>query len=198
MISGDFEKDYVLLLEFQKGSERAFDKVFKYFHPMLCVFAERILHNQPIGQDIAQDCLIKVWNKRLDFPDFFKLKSFLYTSVRNACFNELEKEKVKIKYQSSLEKIEPVDDYNPLMDMIYSEVISRIFAKVDTLPEQCKKVISLTFIDGKTPKEISAELNITVSTVNSQKMRGLQLLRTKLSEQDFLVLISFLLPNLWK
>jgi RNA polymerase sigma-70 factor (family 1) len=198
MISVNLENSAVLLLGFRDGNEQAFDRVFTHFYPLLCVFAERILNDQPLGQDIAQDSLIKAWNKRNDFPDFARLKSFLYTCVRNACFNELDKEKVKIKYQSMLEKSEPADDYNPLKDMVHAEVVSRIFAQVDTLPEQCRKVIRLTFMEGKSPKEISDELNISVSTVNSQKMRGLQLLKGKLSSRDFLIAMAMLLPGLWK
>ncbi|MCZ4245121.1 RNA polymerase sigma factor [Pedobacter punctiformis] len=186
-----------MLLEFQEGSEQAFDQVFTHFHPLLCVFAERILHDQTTGQDIAQDSLIKAWKKRKDFPNFPQLKSFLYTCVRNACFNELEKAKVKTRYQSTLEKTEPADDYNPLKDIIHAEVVSRIFAQVDTLPEQCRKVIQMTFVDGKSPKEISDELNVSVSTVNSHKMRGLQLLKGKLSDRDFLTVIVILLPGIW-
>ncbi|SDL87393.1 RNA polymerase sigma-70 factor, ECF subfamily [Pedobacter sp. ok626] len=198
MISVNLEENSALLLEFQAGNEQAFDQVFIHFYPLLCVFAERILQDEALSQDIAQDSLIKAWNKRNDFLDFGKLKSFLYTCVRNASFNELEKHKVKIKYQSTLEKSEPADDYNPLKDMIHAEVVSRIFAKVDTLPEQCRKVIHMTYMEGKTPKEISEALNITVSTVNSQKMRGLQLLKGKLSDHDMLTAIVLLLPGVWK
>lgn len=198
MISVNLEDNAGLLQDFKSGNEQAFDRVFIHFYPLLCVFAERILQEEPLSQDLAQDSLIKAWNKRNDFPDFSRLKSFLYTCVRNACFNELEKQKVKIKYQSTLEKSEPADDYNPLKDMIHAEVVSRIFAKVDTLPEQCRRVIHMTYMEGKTPKEISEALNVSVSTVNSQKMRGLQLLKGKLSDQDLLTAIVMLLSAAWK
>jgi RNA polymerase sigma-70 factor (family 1) len=198
MVSVNLEDNSGLLHDFQSGNEQAFDRVFIHFYPLLCVFGERIVQDESLSQDIAQDSLIKAWNKRNDFPDFNKVKSFLYTCVRNACFNELEKNKVKIKYQSTLEKSEPADDYNPLKDMIHAEVVSRIFSKVDTLPEQCRKVIYMTYMEGKTPKEISEALNVAVSTVNSQKMRGLQLLKGKLSEHDLLTAIVLLLPGGWK
>lgn len=198
MISVNLEGQPGLLLEFQAGNEQGFDRVFIHFYPLLCVFAEKILQDEALSQDIAQDSLIKAWNKRNDFPDFSRLKSFLYTCVRNASFNELEKHKVKAKYQSTLEKSEPADDYNPLKDMIHAEVVSRIFAKVDTLPEQCRRVIHMTYMEGKTPKEISEALHVSVSTVNSQKMRGLQLLKGKLSDQDLLTAAVLLLPGFLK
>jgi len=161
------------------------------------VYADRILHQPDLAQDYAQESLITVWNRRADFDSIPKLKAFLYTCVRNACFKQLEKEKVRSKYEASLGTNEPIDDQSLLKDIIHAEVISRIFAHVDTLPEQCRKVIYMTFKEDKKPKEISDELGITVSTVNSQKMRGLNLLRQKLSENDYLILAVVLFPGIW-
>ena len=197
MKSVHIEENPMLLLEFQTGSEQAFDQVFTCYYPLLCVYANRILRQLDIGQDIAQESLITAWNRRADFDSFSKIKAFLYTCVRNACFKQLEKEKVKSKYESSLGTNEPLDDQSVLKDIIHAEVISRIFAHVDTLPEQCRKVIFMTFKEDKKPREISEELGITVSTVNSQKMRGLNLLRQKLSENEYLVIVASLFPGIW-
>ncbi|WP_316838205.1 RNA polymerase sigma-70 factor [Pedobacter nutrimenti] len=184
MKSCHIEDNPELLREFQMGSERAFNQVFTHFYPLLCVYANRILREPDIGQDFVQESLITVWNRRTDFDSIYKIKAFLYTCVRNACLKQLDKEKVRSKYESSFDTNEPLDDQSLLKDIIHAEVISRIFSQVDTLPEQCRKVIYMTFKEDKKPKEISEELGLTVSTINSQKMRGLILLRRKLSDKD--------------
>jgi len=197
MKSVHIENNPVLLLDFQIGNEQAFDQVFNCYYPLLCVYANRILHHEDIAQDLAQESLITAWNRRTDFESIYKIKAFLYTCVRNACFKQLEKEKVKSKYESSLGSDEPFDDQNVLKDIIHTEVISRIFAHVDTLPEQCRKVIYMTFKEDKKPKEIADNLGITVSTVNSQKMRGLNLLRCKLTKNEYLIIALILFPGTW-
>lgn len=191
------EDNPMLLCEFQRGSEHAFDQIFIRYYPSLCVYASRILRKPDIGQDFAQESLVSVWNRRADFDSIFKIKAFLYTCVRNACFKQLEKDKVKSKYESSLDANELTEDQSVLKDIIHAEVISRIFVHVDTLPEQCRKVIYMTFKEDKKPKEISEELGITISTVNSQKMRGLNLLRQKLSEGDYLIIAVILFQKIW-
>jgi len=185
-----------LMLEFKAGDEQAFDQVFHHFYPVLCIFAVRILPEQSAANDIAQEALIKAWQRKTDFQTLSKLKSFLFTCVRNACFDALEKRKVEQKYVSSFGVEELQDDQNVIKDMIHAEVVSRIFSQVDTLPEQCRRVIRMTFEEGKKPKEIAEELGISVSTVNSQKMRGLTLLREKLSDKDFLTALILLLPGI--
>lgn len=90
-----------------------------------------------------------------------------------------------------------LDDQNALKEIIQSEVVTRIFSQVNTLPEQCRKVILMTFEEGKKPSQIAEEMDISVSTVNSQKMRGITLLRGKLSSEDFLLVIALLFPGHW-
>jgi len=185
-----------LLKAFQSGSEQAFDVVFKHFYPMLCLFGNRIVMNGS-SHDIAHDALIKAWEMRNNFESTAKLKSYLFTVVRNASLKTLEKSKVQQRYRNALIGSE-FNEPDLLGMMIQAEVISRIFSEVDILPPQCKKVILMTFEEGKKPSEIAQKLGVTVSTVNSQKMRGLSLLRQKLNEEDFFVLLLLMMPYLWK
>lgn len=187
-----------LLIEFQAGNEQAFDQVFNRYYPALSAYANRLLPKQDIGQDIAQESFITAWNRKADFQSIAKVKSFLYTCVRNSCFNQLEKAKVKDKYTSSFSPNELFDDQNILTDIIHAEVVSSIFSQVDTLPQQCRKVIYMTFKDDKKPKEIAKELGLTISTINNQKMRGLILLRGRLPTNEYLIILLALVEGILK
>jgi RNA polymerase sigma-70 factor (family 1) len=198
MISINLENNTTLLPDFHAGKEQAFDQIFRYFYPVLCLFANRFLPEQSNTKDIAQEALIKAWERRADFETIAKLKSFLFTCVRNACFNELEKNKVQQKYQTTFAHPELDNGQSFLEQMIHAEVVTRIFDQVDALPEQCRRVIRMTFEEGKKPKEIAEALGISISNVSSQKLRGIQLLRDKLSDKDFLTAVALLLPGLWR
>lgn len=176
------------------GDERAYDEIFRQFYQPLCFFAERILADSFHVEDIVQNTLIKLWQGKHDFNSSASLRAFLYVSVRNACFNELEKGKVRSKYQDNLTGVD--NDGNALDVMMQAEVVRKLFYAVDSLPEQCRKVIMLTFSDGRSPKEIAAELGISTSTVNNQKMRGIMLLRKRLSDEDLLLALTILFPGI--
>jgi RNA polymerase sigma-70 factor (family 1) len=194
---GNLENDLSLLLEFKASSEKAFDQFFRHFFPVLTVFCTRIIRDEVAAEDIAQESLVKAWHRRSDFESYPKLRSFLYTAAKNDCFKLLEKQKLHMKFESAADKSE-VYDGDVLEDMMHAELISRIFAQVDTLPEQCRRVIRMTFEEGKKPKEIAEELGVTVSTVNNQKMRGLNLLRGKLSNKDYLTAVVILAAGLMR
>lgn len=100
----------------------------------------------------------------------------------------LEKQKRQKAFEDASDQ-SGIYDGDILEDMMHAELISRIFAQVDTLPEQCRRVIRMTFQESKTPREISEELGVTVSTVNNHKMRGLTLLKGKLSARDYLTAV---------
>ncbi|NRF41975.1 RNA polymerase sigma-70 factor [Pedobacter foliorum] len=177
---------------FKSGEKSCFDQIFKRFYKSLCHFAQSIVGDRDKAEDVAQEALISLWHKQDDFKTLASLRSFLYVCVHNSCFNELEKMKVRTKYQDSLIQGEIQSDTTILESLIQTEVVRRLFLAVDTLPEQCKKVISMTFQDNKTPKEIAEELNVSVSTVNNQKMRGILLLRKKLSNEDLTIAMAIL------
>jgi len=183
MATANSLSDQDLLSHFREGSEDAFDQLFHRFYSSLCFFADNILKDKHAAEDIVQDMLLKVWQRQQDFEQFGALRSFLYTGVKNACFNQLDKVKVKARHEE-YENANPQKEADILNLIIRTEVVRQLYAVVDTLPEQCRNVIRMTFEQGMKPQEIADELGVTISTVNNQKMRGLKLLKDRLSDHD--------------
>lgn len=188
--------DPKLLKDFHAGKNYAFETLFRYFFPMLALFATKMLADEHSAQDIAQDALIKVWKIRDNFETLGKIKSFLFTCVKNDCLKQFRKDKLKDKYKDLIAN-ETFSNNDMLGEMIQSELVIRLFQKVNTLPEQCRKIIYLIFQEEKTPAEIAALLKINVSTVNSQKMRGLQILRERLGDKEYLLFLVILIRGYW-
>lgn len=166
--------------EMRNGSQRAFEEVFRHFYPSLCFFAGRLLINEAIAGEVAQDSLLKVWERRHDFESFESVKAFLYISTKNACFDEIDKQERKLNrdhtyYLSTPELEAAVDE-----EVIYTELLQNLSSAIDQLPEQCRKIMKMLFQEEKKTKEIAEELNISISTVNNQKSRAIVLLRKKL------------------
>ncbi len=183
-----------LFSSFKEGDQRAFSGIFNHFYQPLCFFGQRMIQDPAGAEDLVQDVFVRLWQKYRDFQTPEALKSFLYVSVRNSCLNYLEKNVVKLKHQAHVTAKGQVEEPTILHTIIQAEVLRQVFDAVDTLPEQCRKVIRMTFEEGKKPKEIAAELGITVSSVNNQKMRGLSLLKDRLPGDGFALGLSMLMP----
>lgn len=166
--------------EMRSGSQSAFEDIFRHFYPSLCFFAGRFLANHAIADEIAQDSLLKVWERRNEFENLESVKAFLYISTKNACFDEINKQERKLnrdhRYYLSTPEVESAVDE----DIIYAELLRDLAQAIDQLPVQCRKIMKMLFQEEKKTKEIARELNISISTVNNQKSRAIVLLRKKL------------------
>lgn len=96
------EEQEILLVHLGLGMQHAYDDIFRRFYEPLCFFADKILNDADKSEDLVQDVLITIWEKRKDFNSLASLRSFLYVSVRNSCFKELEKRKVRSRHIDSL------------------------------------------------------------------------------------------------
>jgi RNA polymerase sigma-70 factor (ECF subfamily) len=169
-----------LLLQFQTGDENAFSQLYTQFYPRFCFFATRLIGDRLVAEEVVQDTLFTFWKKKQDFPNLKAAKAFIYVSVRNACMNHLDKENRKAKKIKDLRVITETTDQPIVQEMILAEVINELRNEVAKLPEQCAKVIRMLYEEEKKPQEVADELQITVSTVYNQKLRGISLLKKRL------------------
>lgn len=188
-----FRDEEELLLKFQDGDQQAFNNIFKHFYAALCFFATRLTSDKYAAEEIVQDILYKLWEKHQDFDSLTSIKAFLYISTRNACMNHIDKQQRKQKREMAAFTLnfDELDD-PVIIQIIYTEVLNEIRTEINSLPEQCAKIIKMLFEDEMKPKEIANELHITVSTVYNQKMRGISILKKRLSGATFDLLMLYL------
>lgn len=173
------------------SNRQAFESVYNRYYQALTFFAEQTVKDVFAAQEIVQDVFIKLWEKK-SIADIRHVKSYLFTATRNGCLNYIEKSCRKQRRGEEYSYLVPASEEGILRNMIQAEVMREIAFAVEKLPHQCKKVITMTFEEGKTADEIAHELDVAISTVRNQKARGLGLLRKLLSHATSLVLLAFI------
>ena len=68
-----------------------------------------------------------------------------------------------------------------------------IYQKIEELPTKCKEIFKLTYFEGMKAGEIAKQLNISTSTVTTQRSIAIKYLKEVLSAEQFL--LAFLLLN---
>jgi len=168
--------DYALL--FQQGDEKGFAWIFRELYPALSFYAFKITGDREVSEEIASNAFIKIWQRRERFSDAVSIGKYLYRIVRNDALKHLRKEKqtavankeVIYLYGNENEK----DCFNSL---VTSEISRELLIAINALPAECSKVFQLLYVEGKTIKEAAEELNLSSSTIKTQKARGLIALR---------------------
>ena len=169
----------------KNGDIKAFELLFREFYPSMCVVAMRFVADQDAAEDIAQEAFIKLWEKRTAYEDIPSLKTFLYVSVKNLCFNHIRNKKDTIDYTSpeAQNKEAVFKDY-----LIEEEAYRIIEDAVNALPPQSQKIIKM-HLDGKQNKEIAETLNISVNSVKTLKYNALSSLKLSLKDYFYLLIL---------
>jgi RNA polymerase sigma-70 factor (family 1) len=179
--SGKDIHDYVA--SFKRGEEEGFTYFFKTLYPALLYYAFRIVNDRPAAEDVVGESFIKIWERHETFDHPLVIKSWLYTTVRNACLNKLQQEQRKINRDEAwAREQEGKYEQSVLNDIILAEVVSEVHATMEILPTECRKIFEMLYIDGKTVREVAEELGLSISTIKTQKARGLSVLRKRFPE----------------
>lgn len=180
-------------LAFQRGEERGFDFFYRELYPSLYFFANRITKNTFEAEDIVSHAFIKIWQRHSQFNYAKNIRSYLYQIVRNDCLKFLNQKSKLVEIQNEVRYLAVPELNNTCeADIIRAEFYGELYKAINSLPSECQKVFKLLYIQGKTVKEISHELNLSPSTIKTQKARGLAVLRKKLIN-GILILSPFIL-----
>src|SRR5690606_22883208 len=124
---------------------------------------------------------------RAYFNDAQSIKAFLYLSVKNACRNHYKHEKVVEKYRARQGEL--IEDDLVLSKIIEAEVMESLYHAIEKLPAGCREVVNLRYFEGMSIQEVAEQLNISVNTVKTQKMRALKSLRLQLEPLSVSVIV---------
>ncbi len=177
----------LLLKQLQEGDEQAFRTLFEEFYASLCLFAVRYLGDREEAADVVQETFLKYWDRRADFDDYRKIKSFLYVVVRHACLNLLRDRNLHSRISEEWIENSEQEFRNQMME----EEIHRIFNHaIDHLPLQMRVVINYS-LDGLKNSEIAEKMNLSEGTVHAYKKEAYKKLRISL--KNYYYLLPFLL-----
>lgn len=165
-----------------------FEALFRTHFRALCHFAYQLLRDEALSKDVVQDSFVSYWNRRDEISAHpSAIKNFLYTSVRNASLNALRHSRVVHAYRDRQEA-DPVGDAQIEGALIRSEVLAHIYQAIESLPEACRRISRMGYLEGLKNREIAERLGVSINTVKSQKKRGLELLRLRLDPKYFFFL----------
>lgn len=181
------EKYYNLL---KSDSEEGMKVIFNYYYSPLCVYASKFITVNEDVEDIVNGVFISLWEKRDKIDINTSLGAFLYTSVKNSSLNYLKHLKVRAEFQDSHKRnIEQAQDYYRLSQetgqsvLVAKELRQKIESAMDSLPEKCREIFTLSRDEGLKNKEIAKKLGVTVNTVQKQMSIALAKLRYFLKEE---------------
>ena len=147
--------------------------------------ALRITLNPAEAEDVVQDTLIKVWDKRDQWNEIDSIEAFSLVICRNLA---LDKNKKKGHDNLSIEEetnIEPVASAsNPLEQTLQNDRIEQVRRLINELPEKQRSCIQLREFEGKSYKEVAEVLGISEEQVKVNIFRARQTIKQRFEKLD--------------
>ncbi len=180
--------------EFDTISLPEFESLFKTHYGTLCGFANKYMDDLEASEEIVQSFFVKFWENRSNLKITTSVKSYIFTSVRNACLNQMKHIKIRETYKVINEREMEEAVYGVDDDYEATELDQKIRESIDALPEGRNRIFIMSRYEGLKYKEIADKLAISIKTVENQMGSAIKYMKAELAEYLVsLVLIASLI-----
>lgn len=151
------------------------DKLFR--------LALRITFNRAEAEDVVQDTLIRVWNKREEWSQFESIEAYCMTVARNLAVDRSQKKEAQnLRITPEMEEVSVASGpYDKLVSRERMDILHRL---INALPEKQRLVMQMRDIEGASYKEIASILNITEEQVKINLFRARQKIKQQYTRID--------------
>jgi len=181
--------DQRLVQLLQKGNVAAFDSLFEGYSQKLFGFALKYFKNESDAEELVQEVFVKVWENRQTLKSELSFKSYLFTIALNRIRKHFNKKAVSLRYLESLQNEPEFAENHAIHEDNYESTLQQINLIIEQMPPRRREIFMKSKLEGKSSKEIAAELNISAGTVDNQVSEALRFIRSRLSTENFGLLL---------
>lgn len=143
--------------------------------------ALRITFDTAEAEDIVQDTLIKVWDKRDEWTHIASLEAYCFTICKNLALDRNKKKEAQhIELDESLHS--NADLSTPFEDLNFQEGMTILQKALKKLPSIQQDVVQLRDVEGKSYKEIAQMLALSEDQVKVYLFRARQRIKQEYQE----------------
>jgi RNA polymerase sigma-70 factor (ECF subfamily) len=188
--AADESSDAAVMLRVAAGDEAGFNYLVGKYHRAMISFLFRMVHNQAVAEELAQEVFLRVYRSRESYRAEAKFTTWLYRIATNLAVNHARDTKherlaqnVYLDAPDEESGTTPdVADDTPTIEqtMLRDERMAAIRAHVMELPERQRMAVLMHKYQGMDYKQIGEVLKLSESATKSLLFRAYQTLREKL------------------
>ncbi|HEV2278342.1 MAG TPA: RNA polymerase sigma factor [Acidobacteriaceae bacterium] len=184
--------DAEIMLRVREGDDAAFNFLIEKYRKAIVNFMYRMVHNQSIAEELAQDVFLRVYRSRETYRAEAKFTTWLYRIATNLGVNYARDTKNERSAQTIyLDQPDQETGTTPDVadmhasaeeELVRDERMRAIRKHVMALPERQRTAVLMHKYQGLDYKEIGAVLHLSESATKSLLFRAYQTLRERLKE----------------
>lgn len=190
--AADESSDAAVMLRAAAGDEASYNYLVGKYHRAMISFLFRMVHNQAVAEELAQEVFLRVYRSRESYRAEAKFTTWLYRIATNLAVNHAR----DTKHERSAQNVyldapdeesgttPDVADDTPTIEqsMLRDERMAAIRAHVMALPERQRMAVLMHKYQGMDYRQIGDVLKLSESATKSLLFRAYQTLREKLKD----------------
>jgi RNA polymerase sigma-70 factor (ECF subfamily) len=190
--AADETSDAAIMLRVAAGDEEGFNYLVGKYHRAMSNFLFRMVHNQAVAEELAQEVFLRVYRSRESYRAEAKFTTWLYRIATNLAVNhardtrhERSAQNVYLDAPDEESGTTPdVADATPTVeqDLLRNERMAAIRSHVMALPERQRMAVLMHKYQGMDYRQIGDVLKLSESATKSLLFRAYQTLRDKLKD----------------
>lgn len=178
MTISDPDSDDLIARDFAAGGDRALERAYVRWSPLIYTLAIRSLGDVGDAEDVTQKTFVAAWTGRGGYQGDRSLSAWLVGIAKNKIADTHEARARIRRLREQLESVTAPEDWvTEPVDLADSLLVAD---QITQLEPEAQAVIRLAFFDDLTHHEIAARLDMPLGTVKSHIRRSLQRMRTRL------------------
>jgi len=192
------EQEETIISQLKEGNEKAYRYLFDHYYVLLCRVANFYVGDAFVAENLVEDLISYLWEKRASLKIRTSLRAYLYTAIRHRSLNYLKQANVTRETNLSVfaddaaDFVFPVSESTTLVSLIEKELDEKISACVARLPDESRVIFCMSRYDNMTYKAIADRQGISINTVRYHIKNALATLRKNLREYLLVLLIVIL------
>lgn len=184
-------------MQLREGNKQAFDLIYQRYSVRLYGNLLKLTRSTSEAEDVLQEVFLKVWNNRANIDPERSFRSYLFKIAENKIydfFRQAAKDRRRAAHLYAAVSTEPF----PIEGLLEEEKIGLLQKAIESLPQQRQQVFRLCKLEGKTYKEVSEMLGISVSTISDHIVKATKSIRNYFEDNEHalnIVLLSLILSQ---
>ena len=183
------DEDLFLWHSISRGDKKAFGNFFSKYYTLLYSYCKYYVSVED-AEEIVQDVMMWLWEKRKEFTPSGSMQSYLLMAVKNRCLSFLRKDNIEFCSEGLF--FTELDSFFETTDSCVVNELERLIEKtIAQLPESYRETFEMIRFQNKSRSEIALALGVSVKTVDYRMQQALSILRTQL--KDYLPFLTLLI-----
>ena len=182
---GPAPQDEVALVgDVARGDVAAFDALFRRYVPRLIRFLGRSTRGPHLIDEIVNDTMLVVWRKAGTFNRCSKVSTWILGIASRRRLKALARVDERTGAAVDVDELAGPADSGPEGEFMRKDFHRQLGEAIDALSAEQRRVVMLTYFEGRTCAEIAGIVGCPVNTVKTRMFHARRRLKTLLADRQ--------------